>query len=253
MRGSYEGSSMTFQLHSVGPPAAATTVPPFGPGLQEMPELWHPVHRGIVAVTVHHETRLSRATRDELRREAYRLLDAALVESGILPRHRDEITCYREGLVAPIRPVDEVPKTLLIGAVAPTLGRLVAERNAVHPTGPVLRLRVVVHSGEVHRTAKGVFGESLEFAFRLLNAPRVKGFCRALTDPVVLVVSEDIYWSIVRHGYEGIDRMAYVPLVRIHAGRRRQGYVHLGIGCTPPDARTRYKRDRRLDHLPAVH
>jgi hypothetical protein len=189
----------------------------------------HPVHRGIVAVMVEHEARRTNPARDELRRETYRLLDAALTSAGILPHHRDEIAYYRDGLIVPIRPVDEVPKTLLIGSVVPFLNRLVADRNAVRPAGlPELRLRVVVHSGEVHRDAQGFFGESLDIAFRLLDAPRVKEFSKAIADPVVLVISEDIYWSIVRHGYDGIDRRAFVPLVRIHAGRRRQGYVHVG-------------------------
>lgn len=237
---------MTVQLHPAETPTFERTA-------REVLEVPHPVHRGIVALVVQHKPRLACSVRDELRREAYRLLDAALVESGILPRHRDAITYYRHGLVALIRPVDEVPKTLLIGAVVPALSRLVAARNAARPASSALRLRVVVHSGEIQRDAQGIFGESLEIAFRLLDAPRVRGFSKAVADPVVLVISEDIYWSIVRHGYEGIDRRAFVPLVRIHAGRRRQGFVHIGVGRTTPEARNRYKLDRCLDHLPAGH
>lgn len=201
---------------------------PVGPAALD-PEGRHPVHRGIVAVMAEHAAGRTNPAHDEVRRETYRLLDTALTESGIPPQHRDKITYHRDGLVAPIRPVDEVPKTLLIGSVAPALNRLVTDRNA---TGlPALRLRVVVHSGEIHRDAQGFFGESLDIAFRLLNAPRVKEFAKTITDPVVLVISEDIYWSIVRHGYEGIDRRAFVPLVRIHSGRRRLGYVHVGSWC----------------------
>jgi hypothetical protein len=47
---------------------------------------------------------------------------------------------------------------------------------------------------------------------------------------MALVVSEDIYWSIVRHEYDGIPESAFQPLVRITvAGRRRQGWVHIPV------------------------
>ena len=46
--------------------------------------------------------------------------------------------------------------------------------------------------------------------------------------PLVLVVSEDIYWSIVQHEYDGIPGSAFEPLVRVTvAGRRRRGWVHV--------------------------
>jgi hypothetical protein len=41
------------------------------------------------------------------------------------------------------------------------------------------------------------------------------------------VVSEDIFWSIVQHEYDGIRAEAFQPEVRVQvAGRRRQGWVH---------------------------
>ncbi len=93
-----------------------------------------------------------------------------------------------------------------------------------------LRLRAVIHAGEIHCDGKGYFGEALEVAFRLLDAPRVKGCLRQAVTPLVLVVSEDIYWSIVRHEYESIAGSTFEPLVRVTvAGRRRQGWVHVPV------------------------
>jgi hypothetical protein len=68
------------------------------------------------------------------------------------------------------------------------------------------------------------FGEALDIAFRLLDDLRVKKALRAATDPVTLVVSGDIYGSVVRHGYDGIDQRAFCPLGRVQvAGNRYQG------------------------------
>jgi hypothetical protein len=56
--------------------------------------------------------------------------------------------------------------------------------------------------------------------------------------PLVLVVSEEIYWSIVRHGYEGIPESGFGPLVRVVvAGRRHRGWVHVPVpGLTAEQA-----------------
>lgn len=65
-------------------------------------------------------------------------------------------------------------------------------------------------------------------ACRLLEAPRLKKCLRQVLAPLVLVVSEDLYWSIVRHQYDGIHRETFQPVVRVQvAGRRRRGWVHV--------------------------
>jgi hypothetical protein len=85
-----------------------------------------------------------------------------------------------------------------------------------------------MHAGEVHYDANGCFGEALDVAFRLLDAARVKRALRETADPLVLVISGDIYSSVVRHGYDGIDQQAFRPLVRVQvAGRRYPGWVHV--------------------------
>jgi hypothetical protein len=187
----------------------------------------HPVHRGIVAVAIEHPVGRAVRTntaRDELRGRIRRLLETALTAAGIRPAYCELLGGPDDGLVALIRPVDEVPKTLLLGAVVPELSRLVAADRSGGP----LRLRVAVHSGEVHRDGPGVFGEALDVAFRVLEAPRVREYARAAGDPVTLAITEEIFWSVVRHGYPGIEPAAFAPLTRITSGRRRQVWIHMG-------------------------
>ena len=59
--------------------------------------------------------------------------------------------------------VDQVPKTMLLDTVVPILGALLAEHNARNPAWR-LRLRVVVHAGEVTFDDNGCFGEALDVA-----------------------------------------------------------------------------------------
>jgi hypothetical protein len=94
----------------------------------------------------------------------------------------------------------------------------------------------VLHAGEVHYDANGCFGEALDVAFRLLDAARVKRALRETADPLILVVSGDIYSSVVRHGYDGIDQQAFHQLVRVHiAGKRYPGWIHI------PERAAQYK------------
>jgi hypothetical protein len=51
---------------------------------------------------------------------------------------------------------------------------------------------------------------------------------RDATGSLILVVSDNIYSSVVRHGYDGIDQRAFHPLVRvIIAGNRHSGWIHV--------------------------
>jgi hypothetical protein len=154
----------------------------------------------------------------------------ALRRAGISTSHRDKFVDRGDGILALIHPVDQVPKALLLNRAVPVLSRLLADYNASLPRFGYperqLRIRVVMHAGEVHYDANGCFGEALDVAFRLLDAVRVKRALRETADPLILVISGDIYNSVVRHGYDGIDHDSYQPLVRVCvAGRRYPGWV----------------------------
>jgi len=195
-----------------------------------------PLHRSIIAIDIERSTSPVRTNpiRAELRHEAYRLLDAAMRTAGITERHCDPLTDRGDGVLALIHPDDDLPKTLLLNPLVPKLVTLLADRNASLASAErhrrELRLRAVIHAGEVHYDGKGYFGETLDVAFRLLDAPRLKDCLRRAATPLALVVSEDIYWSIVRHEYEGIPESAFEQLVQVRiGGRRRQGWVHVPI------------------------
>src|SRR5271170_601288 len=199
-----------------------------------------PCHRAIVALDIEHSTSRPDPVKAELRNKTYEMFDAALFPAGIHKRYRDRFIDRGDGLLALIHPVDQAPKVVLLNRAIPAFSRLLADHNASLP-GPSraqrqLRVRVVVHAGEVHYDANGCFGEALDVAFRLLDAARVKRALREAADPLILVVSGDIYSSVVRHGYDGIDRQTFHPLVRVEvAGTRYPGWIYI------PDQITRHE------------
>jgi class 3 adenylate cyclase len=191
-----------------------------------------PLYRAIVALDIESSTTRPNPVKGELRNKAYELFDMALCTAGIDKRYRDRFIDRGDGILALIHPVDQAPKALLLNRVVPLLSRLLAEYNASLPRHSQpqrqLRIRVVIHAGEIHYDANGCFGEALDVAFRLLDAARVKRALREAADPLVLVISGDIHSTVVRHGYDGIDRQAFQSLVRVHvAGRRYPGWIHL--------------------------
>lgn len=171
-----------------------------------------PCHRNILAVDIEGSTQRTDPAKGHLRRSMYRFLERALRAAGLAEACFDELIDRGDGVLALIRPVDQAPKTVLLNTVVPTLGTLLTEHNARHPEHR-FRLRVVVHAGEVVFDAKGCFGEALDIAFRLLDAEPVKRALQATAAPMVLVVSDDVHRSVIRHGYDGIDPRAFDRLL----------------------------------------
>jgi hypothetical protein len=191
-----------------------------------------PRYRAIVALDIERSTSRPNLIKGELRSKTYELFEVALHMAGVDRRHRDRFIDRGDGLLALIHPTDRVPKSLLLNRVVPHLNQLLSEYNAALPrhsqSQRELRIRVVMHAGEIHYDANGPFGEALDIAFRLLDAAPVKRTLRDLAGPLILVISGDIHSSVVRHGYDGIDDQAFHQLVRVNvAGRRYPGWIHL--------------------------
>jgi class 3 adenylate cyclase len=178
-----------------------------------------------MAVDVEASTTRTNVDKIALRATLYRLFEAALHAGGVHRRHRDPLVNCGDGILTLIRPADGVPKTSLLNRVVPALTQLLADHNARRP-GQRLRLRAAVHAGEIHYDRHGCFGEAVDLTFRLLDAPALKATLGRSAAPLALVVSDLIYQSIVRHGYDSIDQDAFRPLVRVGiAGREHRGWV----------------------------
>jgi HD domain len=184
--------------------------------------------RAIVALDIERSTSRPDPVKAELRVMLYELFDAALRSADIYPCHRDQFIDRGDGLLALIHPADCAPETLLVNQVVPVLSRFLTSYNASLPPQRQLRVRVVVHEGEVHYDANGCFGEALDVAFRLLDAPRVKMALKTAQGSLLLVVSSDVYRSVVRHGYDGTRQRAFHRLVSADiAGKRHPGWIHI--------------------------
>jgi len=136
-----------------------------------------PMYRSIVAIDLEGSTTRTNPVKGELRRAIYDLLGQALEAVAITANHLEPLTDRGDGVLLLIRPHDDVPKTVLLDRLIPLLSALLADHNA-EVASPALRirLRAVVHAGEVHGDSRGFYGEAIDVAIRLLDAgPRGLG------------------------------------------------------------------------------
>jgi len=186
-----------------------------------------PVYRSIVAIDLEGSTTRSSLVKAEQRRAMYDLLSRALEAVPIADSQREQLTDRGDGVLLLIRPDDDVPKVVLLDRLIPLLAELLTEYNATVVSSALrIRLRAVVHAGEVHSDSRGFFGEAIDIAIRLLESSTVKRALREAESPLVLVVSEDIYRGIVTQGY--IDVGTYRPAVRVRvADRQHRGWMNI--------------------------
>jgi len=208
-----------------------------------------PLYRSIVAIDLEGSTTRTNPARGELRRTMYDLLERAFDAVPINANHLEPLTDRGDGVLALLRPDDDVPKTILLGRLIPLLTELLLEHNA-SMTDPALqmRLRAVVHAGEVHADSRGFYGEAIDIAIRLLDCAAVKTALRQARSPLVLVVSEEIYFGTIAHGY--VDGDAYRPLARVRmAAKQHRGWVCApdpGTPTTTPTQAQNYNSARIL-------
>jgi hypothetical protein len=176
-----------------------------------------PRRRAIVGLDIEQSTSRPDPVKAEFRIILYELFEAALRSADISPDSRGSFMDRGDGLLVLIDPAEQ---DRLVSQVVPVLAELLAGYNAGLPPQRQLRVRVVVHAGEVRDDDNGCFGEALDIACRLLDAPEAKMALKAAPAPLLLVVSDGTYRSAAGLGEPG--REAFT--VRV-AGREHPGWV----------------------------
>src|SRR5690606_36893219 len=168
----------------------------------------------------------------ELRYQLYRLLRRAMQAAGIDERHCEPIADCGDGVLVLVHPVDEVPRSRLLVPFIPVLTRLLVAYNA--SLGPDdraarrLRMRAVIHAGDLLRDDHGAVGAEIDAAIRLLDSDAVRSALRAASSPLVVVVSQQIYEATVFHGYAGLCPQLYHRAVEVSvSGLIRHGWIHV--------------------------
>src|SRR6266540_1223124 len=194
--------------------------------------LVEPVHRGILAADIEGFGRLERSNpvRVRLRTALYRLIDQSLAQAGIEP-WRCEQTDHGDCVLILLEP--QIPKARLLNPFVPRLTAALGRHNRASSAEERLRLRLVIHAGEILRDAHGYSGEDLNQAFRLLDSEPAHTCLAEAPADLAVIVSDTIYQAIVKHGYRRIDPRGYRPVTIIAKETNVRAWVHAPQAPTP--------------------
>jgi hypothetical protein len=166
------------------------------------------LHRSILLLDIEDYGRPPRTNlvRGRLRDTLYRLLGQAIGHLGVAAGQY-ESSDQGDGVLVLFHP--DVPKNRLLHPLITELAQGLMRANATAPEREQMRLRVVVHAGELLSDEHGYFGEDLDEAFGLVNSDLLRACLAETTSPLVLLVTNQIYQGIVKHEPLGIDPATY--------------------------------------------
>ncbi|MEU7956249.1 hypothetical protein [Micromonospora humida] len=128
-------------------------------------------------------------TRLDLRRRLYAILTKTL--ACIQADHHAELLDRGDGIIAVLRGPMTAPTALR--NLIPCLARELELSNADVAAPNVMRLRAVLHSGEVIGDEHGYIGSDLNLVFRILDAAALRDHLSHSDAPLVLALSDHVW------------------------------------------------------------
>ena len=131
------------------------------------------VHRTVVAVDVEGFGARNRTNRNQVavRNGLYRVMQEAFDEADISWASHDHED-RGDGMLILVSP--EVPESLFVETLPPALINALHRHNSGHLDAERIRLRMALHSGQVHYDTHGATAASINLTFRLLECGPVK-------------------------------------------------------------------------------
>jgi hypothetical protein len=165
-------------------------------------------HYAIVAVDVEKFGTRDNPTAFLLRKQLYSLVETALDDAGIDRSAAPDPADRGDGFFQ-LLPGD-VDKLDLTGPFVALLHNALRDHAATSNAPGALRIRVVLHSGDVGWDGRGWVGEELNTACRLLDIePLRTTLAQARRTGLALAVTEDWYRRVVCHGTAEVEREAF--------------------------------------------
>ncbi|BCJ62795.1 hypothetical protein [Micromonospora endophytica] len=133
---------------------------------------------------------------------------------------------------------------VLAGPFVRALDAALREKARIYTVEHEIRMRVALHQGNCQQDADGWVGEALNTASRLVDAQPLRDALRAATRAqMALIVSDEIYRAVIRHGYRQIDPASFGAVPIEAKELREQAWIHVPDypyppGITPPAATT---------------
>ncbi len=192
-----------------------------------------PVHRSLVAVDIEGYSRRQNQGHLQLRTALRQILADAFdsVRVEIAPAEQQD---QGDGFLTLVKP--EVSKVVLIDDLIREIENELRRYNHYQTQEGKIRLRVALHSGEIHPDGTGFGGEAIVFVMRLIEAEQVKKALKTASKDIAVIVSDGLYRDIVVHGYAAILPEEYGRVDVAVKEFRQPAWVRVP-GCLAADVR----------------
>jgi tetratricopeptide (TPR) repeat protein len=107
----------------------------------------------------------------------------------------------------------DLPKSLFVESLPRALVEALDAHNATHLTEERIRLRMVLHAGEITYDDHGVTAASINLAFRLLDAEQLKAALAGSPGVLALITSSWFFDEVVQHSRADPLTFRQVPVV----------------------------------------
>jgi class 3 adenylate cyclase len=163
-----------------------------------MPEIRHHV---FAFADIEGSSRLSTPDKEQVQKDLAAMLDTACGQAGI-----EKAAWGDRGDGYLLVSLTDVPVRDVIASFAVSLDAALATRTVSETR---LRVRLIVHQGDILRGDKGWRGPQLDRASRMVDANEVKAALKAAPDGrMAFVVAPELYHSVIR-GYKVPDPTAF--------------------------------------------
>ncbi|WP_055713152.1 hypothetical protein [Streptomyces torulosus] len=204
-----------------------------------------PLSHWIVLLDIENFSLRHGTVQARLHEELYHVVEFALTRARVDP-DRCRVKDRGDGILILIPESDTAPARLLWELMRGLEDALVAHQEK-YADNYRMRLRVGLNQGLVASDSGYWAGTAINDLARLVDAAPVRQvLTQASRAHLVLVVSDNIYRSVVQGGYPGIEPAAYVPteFVTKH-GQTLRGWVTVPGYPTPPGLDPEMQGDRQ--------
>jgi len=144
-----------------------------------------------------------------MRADLRRYLTAALNGAGI-DEWQNTMASTGDGWLITIDPA--VGKPRILGSVVDCLRAGLREQNRRVEIAERMRVRLVIHAGDMLIDQDGHFGDQLNYAFRLLDAQELRALLKEASGPLLVCVSDVVFRQVVAQRHEGLDPADFDPV-----------------------------------------
>jgi citrate lyase gamma subunit len=167
-----------------------------------------PLHYLTASLDIQNSTSRTDGTKIVMRRVIADAVEQAFADIGVSAADR-QVEDRGDGAILLV--AASVPKRRFVGRWVVSFHRALLAHNRIDPEP--FQVRIGIASGEISHDTIGVVGSGIEAACRLADAGALRAVLRAApTAPVALAVSDEIYRTVVWHGFPDIDPDTYRPV-----------------------------------------